>query len=84
MDEPGLVLLDLMMPKMDGFEFLEVLREDEAHRDVPVVVITAKEMNDEERRYLSRQVDETLKKSVGAAHCSSASFVDPIAQHVPQ
>ena len=61
-NEPGLVLLDLMMPKMDGFEFLEALRTGENH-DVPVVVVTAKEMDEEERRYLNRQVDETLKKS---------------------
>ena len=40
---PALVLLDLMMPEMDGFEFLEALREGDGRGRVPVVVITAKE-----------------------------------------
>ena len=43
---PALVLLDLMMPEMDGFEFLDVLRRDVARRDIPVVVITAKTLTD--------------------------------------
>ncbi|MGH7635612.1 MAG: response regulator, partial [Gemmatimonadaceae bacterium] len=47
---PALVLLDLMMPEMDGFEFLDVLRQDDAGRDIPVVVITAKTVTAEDRR----------------------------------
>ena len=38
---PTLVLLDLMMPDMDGFEVLEAMRREEAWRDIPVVVVTA-------------------------------------------
>jgi CheY-like chemotaxis protein len=38
---PGLVLLDLMMPEMDGHQFLEILREDPRFRTVPVVVVSA-------------------------------------------
>ena len=37
---PCVILLDLNMPKMNGFEFLESLRADEALRDIPVVVVT--------------------------------------------
>ncbi len=39
--KPGLVLLDLMMPVMDGYQFLEVFRANPAFADVPVVVVTA-------------------------------------------
>ncbi|MFL5814317.1 MAG: response regulator [Bdellovibrionia bacterium] len=38
---PGLILLDLMMPVMDGWEFMEVLHKDPGFSDIPVVVITA-------------------------------------------
>lgn len=40
---PGLILLDLAMPRMDGVAFLETLQADEAHRSLPVLVVTALE-----------------------------------------
>jgi len=43
---PDLILLDLLMPKISGFEFLEQLREDERTKDTPVIVISA--LSDEE------------------------------------
>jgi CheY-like chemotaxis protein len=39
-DKPTLVLLDIMMPKMDGFEVLGKLKEDPETKDIPVVVLT--------------------------------------------
>ena len=59
---PGLILLDLMMPEMDGFEFLEALRGLEGMRDVPVVVITAKELTVEDRRRLNGGVEHIVQK----------------------
>ncbi|TXD41655.1 response regulator [Lujinxingia vulgaris] len=59
---PALILLDLMMPKMDGFEFLRRVRRDEAHCQIPVVVITAKELSDADRDELSRGAREVLPK----------------------
>lgn len=40
--KPDLVLLDLMMPDMDGWEVYQQLKADEATRDIPVIVVTAK------------------------------------------
>jgi GAF domain-containing protein/CheY-like chemotaxis protein len=59
---PDLILLDLMMPEMDGFEFLEELRRSPAGREVPVVVITAKDLTPEDRRRLSGSVQRILQK----------------------
>jgi CheY-like chemotaxis protein len=59
---PALVLLDLMMPEMDGFEFLDVLRRDENRRGIPVVVITAKTLTDADRRRLNGGVERVVQK----------------------
>ena len=45
--EPNVILLDLMMPEMDGFEFIANLRARPEWSDIPVVVITAKELTPE-------------------------------------
>ena len=60
--EPALVLLDLMMPEMDGFEFLETLREGDEPSPVPVVVITAKELTEEDRLRLNGGVERIVQK----------------------
>ncbi len=66
--DPQLVLLDLMMPELDGFGFLEELRRDEAHQDLPVVVLTAKDLSEADRRRLYGAVHAILEKgSYGAS-----------------
>lgn len=60
---PALVLLDLMMPEMDGFEFLSRVRADERFGDLPIVVLTAKELTSEEREFLARNTLLILNKS---------------------
>jgi PAS domain S-box-containing protein len=61
-DHPALVLLDLMMPEMDGFEFLDSLRKRGAADPPAVVVITAKELTDDDRRRLNGGVREVVQK----------------------
>jgi signal transduction histidine kinase/DNA-binding response OmpR family regulator len=51
--KPSLVLLDLMMPVMDGFEFVLEMRKRDASRSIPIVVVTAKDITDEDRRRLN-------------------------------
>jgi hypothetical protein len=59
---PGLILLDLMMPEMDGFELVEALRHHEAWRAIPVLVLTAKDLTPEDRDRLNGYVERILQK----------------------
>lgn len=59
---PDLILLDMMMPDMDGFAVLDALKADEALRDLPVIVITAKELTQQERQRLQGQIKMLLQK----------------------
>ncbi len=59
---PSLILLDLMMPEMDGFQFLNELRKTESGRSIPVLVITALDLTPEDRKQLSGQVQQILQK----------------------
>ena len=59
---PALILLDLMMPEMDGFEFLDTFNSHADWRHVPVVVITAKQLTAAERGLLSGQTRSVIKK----------------------
>ena len=59
---PAVILLDLMMPEMDGFEFLDVMRKDKRWHALPVIVITAREINEEDRTRLFGQVSQILQK----------------------
>jgi CheY-like chemotaxis protein len=60
---PALILLDLMMPEMDGFEFVQELRPRPDCRRVPVIVITAKDITEDDRRRLNGNVARILRKS---------------------
>jgi signal transduction histidine kinase/DNA-binding response OmpR family regulator len=60
---PGVILLDLLMPEMDGFEFLSVIRHQEAWRDIPVMIVTAKDMTEADRMRLNGSVVRILRKN---------------------
>jgi YesN/AraC family two-component response regulator len=63
-ENPALVLLDLMMPEMDGFEVLEKMRATERSRTIPVVVITGQVLNQEDMARLNTGVVSVLKKGM--------------------
>lgn len=60
---PDLILLDLMMPEMDGFTFIAELEKLPEGRSVPVMVLTAKSLTTEERQYLDGHVARIVTKS---------------------
>jgi len=60
--QPSLILLDLMMPEMDGFAFVTELRRSEAGRRLPVVVLTSKDITPDDRRRLTGSVELILQK----------------------
>jgi signal transduction histidine kinase/CheY-like chemotaxis protein/HAMP domain-containing protein len=59
---PTLMVLDLMMPEMDGFALLTALRERPDLADLPVVVVTSKDLTREERDWLSTRAGEVVRK----------------------
>jgi len=59
---PELVLLDLMMPEVDGFQFLEELRAIDSVKRIPVIVLTAKSLTAEDRLRLNGSVEKVLEK----------------------
>jgi threonine synthase len=61
-ERPDVILLDLMMPGMDGFAVLDALKGDKDVSEVPVIVITAKELTVAERERLSGQTDKLMQK----------------------
>ena len=59
---PAAILLDLMMPEMDGFEFLEHFHANEDWQDITVIVLTSKDLTQEERDSLNGGVERVLAK----------------------
>jgi GAF domain-containing protein/CheY-like chemotaxis protein len=59
---PSVILLDLMMPEMDGFEFVAEFRAHEAGRAIPIVVITARDLSRDDHERLNGYVQKILQK----------------------
>jgi signal transduction histidine kinase/CheY-like chemotaxis protein len=59
---PAVVVLDLMMPGMDGFEVLDTMRRETGWRDIPVVVVTAKDLTAEEVTWLNQHAERVFQK----------------------
>jgi PAS domain S-box-containing protein len=61
---PDLILLDLMMPEMDGFEFVSKMRQRPEWAAIPVIVVTAKDLTEEDRHRLNGHVQRIMEKGV--------------------
>lgn len=62
--QPDLILLDLMMPELDGFGVLKALQERESTRGIPVIILTAKSLTEEDMEKMSQGVAAILEKGV--------------------
>jgi CheY-like chemotaxis protein len=62
-EQPALVLLDLMMPEMDGFEVVSRLRCDPQKESIPVVVLTAMDLDERDQMQLDGKVEKVLMKA---------------------
>ena len=63
METPDIILLDLMMPEMDGFQLITALRERPEWRRIPVIVITALDLTVADRKRLNSGVEGILLKN---------------------
>lgn len=61
-ERPQVILLDLMMPNMSGFDFIEQFRQDSDFAHIPIIVLTAQELTVEQRIWLNERVDMVLQK----------------------
>jgi len=59
---PDLILLDLLLPQVDGFELIDQVRREKGWRDIPIVVVTGVELDSEARHRLEGQVEQVLGK----------------------
>jgi signal transduction histidine kinase/CheY-like chemotaxis protein/HAMP domain-containing protein len=82
-DPPALILLDLMMPEMGGFQFVAELRKNEAWRAIPVIVVTAKDLTVEDRLRLNGYVEQILQKEAYSREALLAEVRRQVAASVP-
>ena len=50
------------MPVMDGFELLNIIKEDDNYNKIPIIVITSKDLTEEDYAFLSNNVDQVIQK----------------------
>ncbi len=71
---PDLIVSDLTMPGIDGFGFVEELKLDPRTRDIPIVVVSAKDITDDERKRLNGHIQALYQKG----SLPTRKFVDQV------
>jgi signal transduction histidine kinase/DNA-binding response OmpR family regulator len=75
---PDLILLDLIMPEMDGFTFLEHIKQRDIWRNIPVIVLTAKDLTPEDRARLQGSVTRIFERR------TSTNLLGELHKHIQQ
>ncbi|MFH0299729.1 response regulator [Bradyrhizobium sp. 31Argb] len=81
---PDAILLDLMMPEMDGFEFVARLRAESRWRRIPVIVVTAKALTAEDLARLNGQVQHLVHKGEFSGKAVLAALDELVPRHAPR
>ena len=71
-DDVAIVLMDIMMPEMDGYQTMQVIRENSAFRRLPIIALTAKAMKGDREKCLEAGASEYLAKPVNTEQLLSA------------
>jgi CheY-like chemotaxis protein len=82
-ERPTLILLDLMMPEMDGFEFADCVRQHPEWRSIPIVVLTAKDLTAADRQRLDGSVETILQKRSDSREALLTQVRDLVANCAP-
>ncbi|MDH7487139.1 MAG: substrate-binding domain-containing protein [Anaerolineae bacterium] len=80
-ERPSLILLDLMMPELDGFGVLEAMQREERLRQIPVIVLTARSLSEDDMGRLGRGVASILQKGVFTTEETLAQIERVLARH---
>ncbi|VTS06000.1 response regulator [Tuwongella immobilis] len=80
-EPPALILLDLMMPEIDGFQYVEELRARNQWTDVPIVVVTAAELTEADRSRLQGRVQQVLQKKAFGTQELMQQIVQRVARY---
>ncbi len=78
-DPPDLILLDLLMPNVDGFEVLKVVKGNDETRHIPIVVLTAKAEEEDRQRALDLGADDYMTKPF-----KPQELWDRLKKHLPE
>ncbi len=82
-ERPDLVLLDLMMPQLDGFGVLKTMREGETTRDIPVIVLTGQVLTEDDMARLNLGVASVLQKGIFSAQ-ETMAHVESVLARAPK
>jgi two-component system, OmpR family, alkaline phosphatase synthesis response regulator PhoP len=77
--KPDLILLDIMMPRIDGYEVARTLRADPAYRHIPIIMLSAKAQDDDVRKGIDVGVNEYITKPFSPQHLvvTVRKYLDP-------
>lgn len=75
---PAIILLDLIMPEMNGFEFIIEFNQHPEWKDIPVIILTAADLSNEQKRLLQNSVDSIIEKH----ECAGKELCEQVGQYV--